>query len=224
MIWFTGCYMDTPATVQCLGVCPQSCAPSCQSSCCQQYAPITPVTQQQVVSVPVSQCLSPCPQSCAPSCQSSCCQQFVSSPVAPQQPQSNLVTQCPNPCPRSCAPACNSSCCQQPLSVSNSQQLLNQPALTQPLRITLSQPQLIIEQPTESQWNPQPLAQAYVPQSTFPQASQKLGLSSSQCATGCSDNCAPNCSPTCCQFFYSSSRRGKVKDKLVRQSLQEEKH
>ena len=216
--------MDTPATVQCPGVCPQSCAPSCRSSCCQQYAPIIPVTQQQVVSAPVPQCSSPCPQSCAPSCQSSCCQQFISSSVTPQQPLSNLATRCPNPCPRSCAPACNSSCCQQSLSDSNSQQLLNQPALTQRLRITMSQPQLIIEQPTQSEWNSQPLRQAYVPQSTFPHAAQNLGLSGSQCPTGCSDNCAPGCSPSCCHFFDSSSRIGNVKDKLVKQSLQEEKH
>ncbi|XP_067037187.1 uncharacterized protein [Acropora muricata] len=219
-----GCYMDTPATVQCPGVCPQSCAPSCRLSCCQQYAPIIPVTQQQVVSAPVPQCSSPCPQSCAPSCQSSCCQQFISSSVTPQQPLSNLATQCPNPCPRSCAPACNSSCCQQSLSDSNSQQLLNQPALTQRLRITMSQPQLIIEQPTQSEWNSQPLRQAYVPQSTFPHAAQNLGLSGSQCPTGCSDNCAPGCSPSCCHFFDSSSRIGNVKDKLVKQSLEEEKH
>ncbi|XP_068743076.1 uncharacterized protein [Montipora capricornis] len=174
-----GCYMDTPAIVQCPGICPQSCAPSCQPSCCQLNASSAPFTPQQSAPVPVPQCASPCPISCAP--------------------------------------ACDSSCCQQPLSVSNTQQTV------QPFRITVSQPQLIIEQPTQ-QLNQQPLAQAYAPQPSLPQVSQQVALTSSQCRTGCSANCAPSCSPSCCRFFDSSRRRGKIKNYLVTQSLLEEKN
>ena len=166
----------------------------------------------------IVQCPGICPQSCAPSCQPSCCQLNASSaPFTPQQSAPVPVPQCASPCPISCAPACDSSCCQQPLSVSNTQQTV------QPFRITVSQPQLIIEQPTQ-QLNQQPLAQAYAPQPSLPQVSQQVALTSSQCRTGCSANCAPSCSPSCCQFFDSSRRRGKIKNYLVRQSLLEEKN
>ena len=201
---------------QCPSPCPQSCAPSCQSSCCQQLssAPVPP--QQPQVSMPVTQCPSPCPQSCAPSCQSSCCQQ--------------PVPQCPSPCPKACAPSCLSSCCQRRLSGQVSPQPVYQPSPVlmpppppQPLQVTVSTPQVVLEQPTQ-QWNPRAPGQVYSPQPFPPQVSQPIGLSGSQCSAGCSPNCAPSCSPTCCKFFDSGKRKGDVKNYLIKQTLNEEKH
>lgn len=205
---------------QCPSPCPQSCAPSCQSSCCQQFssAPVPP--QQPQVSMPVTQCPSPCPQSCAPSCQSSCCQQSVPAPVP----------QCPSPCPKACAPSCLSSCCQRRLSGQVSPQPVYQPSPVlmpppppQPLQVTVSTPQVVLEQPTQ-QWNPRAPGQVYSPQPFPSQVSQPIGLSGSQCSAGCSPNCAPSCSPTCCKFFDSGKRKGDVKNYLIKQTLNEEKH
>jgi hypothetical protein len=75
---YAGCYFVPPPVMMCSYGCPTICAPSCSSTCCNQYvapapAVMIPAAPPALPPPPPSACPAPCSPACAPSCHPGCC-------------------------------------------------------------------------------------------------------------------------------------------------------